>query len=194
MKKLIGLILGVGLLSHAGQITQTTAETQTLLDWVDGVSTNVAATNAVTALDNALWHGLAELSIPEASSQDFTGGAFQAITNLEQNVADTGFTTTHSNITISATGRYTIWATASWDTATLSEVEAHFFTNSVTLLDSVGNETGWKRTQGAGGADGVAACHKTVSLVAGSKISFRYKFTDNETATFHYATITVEKR
>ena len=174
MKKFLALLLlATGV--HAGQLTNTTAEVQAILD-------------------RASWYGVAELSAAEGITQDFTSGLFQSVTNLGQNVADTGYTTTQSNITVSATGRYDISVSASFDTATLSQMEAHVYTNGVTLLDYAGNEIGWKRTQGAGAADGSTATHGVVQLVAGSAVSFRCMFDANETTTWHYFTFTVEKR
>ena len=192
MKKLLALLAMAGV-CQAGTLTYTTPETQGLLDWTTGVSTNYAATNAVAILDRAAWYGVANAST-HSNEQTFVGGSFLSITNLEENVADTGFTVTTTNITVAATGRYNIMASASWDTATLSECEAHFYTNGVILLDYAGHETGWKRSQGAGGADGVAVCHKTVGLTANSKLSFKVKFDANETVTWHYVSISVEKK
>ena len=154
------------------------------------VNGNTSVTGTVTVTDT-----LCEQSFKDGLTQAFTGaGGFQAITNFEANVTDASYSVTHSNITVTSAGRYTVSLDLSFQTATASELECRLTTNEVAVTDVGGNMIGWKRTQGASTSDGVVAASKTLSLSANTRLGWVLDATADETATWNYGTFRVERR
>ena len=159
---------------------------------------NLTASNGVfkVGTDKIALNALCELSFKQDDTQDFTGSAgFEVVTNLEDNVVDVGFTTTSSNITIAVTGRYFISSPGmAFETATASQVEMMVYTNGVLLLDTGGNDIGWKRTQSNATSDGVTAFGRTVTLAAGTVVDLRVDVGADETATWDSGSFMIEKK
>jgi len=177
MKKLLVIGLMLAGICYGGSLTYTTSETQDILD-------------------TAAWSGICELSFTDGATQTIADAAgYFPVTNFIDNVVDTGFTTTRSNITVSAAGRYSISSALSFDTASASTIEADVFTNGVKLVDTAGQEIAWRRDQGAATSHGSAACSRVVTLVAGTVVDFRFDAVGaDEILTWHSGNFIIEKK
>jgi hypothetical protein len=119
-----------------------------------------------------------------------------SITGWVSNVEDAGFDRTTSNITVLASGRYTIsLAGLSFETANASQVECYLYTNEVKVSLSGGlASVGWDRTQSNLTSDGVTSASATLTLPANTRIAWWIETSAAEDFTWNHGTFRVERK
>ena len=138
---------------------------------------------------------MAEQSQRDGAAQAFTGaGGDEIVTNWMANVTDASFTRTHSNITVTPAGRYTISMDASYTTDSGSDLHAHLFTNGLQAVDSAGNSIGWHRVIANANDDGSVAGSRTITLEAGAIVDWRIDAGANENLIWDHATFRIERK
>ena len=136
---------------------------------------------------------MCELDFQEGESQDFTS-TFSQITNFAENVCDAGYTCAHTGITVVSAGRYTCGMNLSFQNNGAGQFECYMYTNGVQALSGSGQNIGWDRTVSSSASDGTIAARKTITLSAGTVVSWWMETGANETTTWDHGTIWVERK
>ena len=156
---------------------------------------DILATNVFTCPVMVQTNFLAEMDFVDEAIQEFTGGEYGIITNLQCNICDANFTTTDSNVTVTAAGRYTAYMNLSFNSDTgAAEVECYLFTNGTKALTASGQGIGWDRSVSAQNADGTIATTKTLTLPAGCVVDWRVEPVATETLQWDHGTIGLERK
>ena len=163
------------------------------LNFTGSLSTDSNVTAAAFIATNFM----CEMSMLEDSVQTITDAqGFMWVTNFMSAECDADFTTTHSNIMVLRAGRYKVSGEFSFTTATASAPECHFYTNGSVALDGAGNEFGWKRDIGSGGASGIGFAKSSgyINLHTNALCSWRIDVPADEIFTWSYVRFLIERR
>jgi hypothetical protein len=160
-----------------------------------GISTRTPEAKLHVAGTMQVDNYLAEMDFTEDGTQQFTAAGFSVITNFIDNIVDAGFTTTHSNITVTTAGRYKAGMALSFRSNTgATEVECYLYTNGVAAVTYGGNEIGWDRSVSVSSSDGTVAAYKTLDLPANCIVDWRIQLNGTDTLQWDHGTISVERR
>lgn len=151
-------------------------------------------TAEITAATGALQVVMCEQSFMDGASQTFSGGGYEIVTNFMANITDASYSRTHSNITVTPAGRYTVSLDLSFQNDGAGQFDCRLYTNNVEATDVGGNHIGWTRTVSAGSSDGVVSASKTIALAAGTVLDWRIDTAASEVATWDEGTWRVERK
>ena len=169
----------------------------------DHVALNTMVSNAFISADNTLsnnaWAAfgdvICEQSFIDGASQSFTGASgFEIITNFSAHITDTGYTRSHSNVTITSAGRYKVSMQLSFENNGAGQFECLLYSNGVVVVDAWTNNVGWERTVGASATDGAIAASKTITFPASCILDWRMDAGGDEVTTWGHGTWQIERK